>query len=83
MKRLISVALAAVILSAGIYVTEIQALAAVVQEEVKDISECTFENSLAEYDSIVVLPSQRYTGSELKPDVIIKDGDYTLVEDID
>ena len=49
------------------------------EKEVKDISECTFENSLAEYDSIVVLPSQRYTGSELKPDVILQDGDYTLV----
>ncbi len=83
MKRLISMALAAVVLSASIHVTEIQALAGVMEKEVKDISECTFENSLAEYDSIVVLPSQRYTGSELKPDVIIKDGDYTLVEDID
>lgn len=83
MKKLISAAIAAVILSSSIHVTEIHLQAAEVQAEAKDISECVFENLLAEYGSIVILPSQRYTGSEVKPDVVIKDGNYTLVEDID
>ena len=46
MKRLISMALAAVVLSASIHVTEIQALAGVMEKEVKDILECTFATKI-------------------------------------
>ncbi len=83
MKRIISVALAAVVLFTSIHTDVTKVQAGELQEERKNISECVFENSVGGYDGIVMLPSQRYTGSEIKPDIVIKDGDYTLTEDID
>lgn len=83
LKRLIYAGMAVAALFSGIHATGTQAQAGEVQEERKDISECAFENSLGAYGSIAILPSERYTGSEIKPKVVIKDGDYTLVEKID
>ena len=89
MKRLISMALAAVVLSASIHVTGFQVQAEKVQEEVKDISECTFLEMREELmyagsgERLIMLPPQKYTGNEIKPEITIKDGDYTLVEGTD
>lgn len=89
MKRLISAALAAVILSASIHVTGIQTQAGEVQEEAKDISQCTFVEMREELryagsgERLIMLPPQKYTGNEIKPEITIKDGDYTLVEGTD
>lgn len=78
MNKFLSIILATFVLFIGFGTLNLQA-----QEEQKDISGCTFENSLGAYESIVLLPSQRYTGSEIKPNVVIKDGDYTLIEGTD
>ena len=83
MKKMISAVLAAAVFFSSIQFSSIQAQAATVQEEKKDISECMFENVVGTCEGIMVLPSQRYTGSEIKPDIVIKDGEYTLVEDTD
>ena len=89
MKRLISMALAAVVLSASIHVTGFQVQAEKVQEEVKDISGCTFLEMREELmyagsgERLIMLPPQKYTGNEIKPEITIKDGDYTLVEGTD
>lgn len=81
MKRFLSVVLAVLV-----FVTSIPAAGFEVQAEEdtrKEIEECTFANALGSYGDIVMLPSQRYTGNEVKPSVIIKDGDYTLKEGTD
>lgn len=83
LKRLIYAGMAAAALFTGIHATGTQAQAGEMQEERKDISECTFENSLGAYGSIAILPSERYTGNEIHPEIIIKDGDYTLIEGTD
>lgn len=92
MKRIICVALAAVVLFASIHVTEIQTQAEEMQEKKKDISECMFVDSLGErsykvpyHDTckqgiIRILPSQRYTGNAVEPKLAIMDGNYLLVE---
>ncbi len=92
MKRIICVALAAVVLFASIHVTEIQTQAEEMQEKKKDISECIFVDSLGErsykvpyHDTckqgiIRILPSQRYTGNAVEPKLAIMDGNYLLVE---
>lgn len=92
MKRLMGVLLAAIILSASIDLSVIQVQAEEVEEEKKDIRECTVVESLGErpykvpyHDTykqgiIRILPSQRYTGSAIEPKVTIMDGDYKLVE---
>lgn len=81
MKRFLSVVLAVLV-----FVTSIPAAGFEVQAEGdtrKEIEECTFANALGSYGDIVMLPSQRYTGNEVKPSVIIKDGDYVLKEGTD
>lgn len=89
MKRIICVALAVVVLFTSIHVTGIQTQAEEMQEKKKDISECTFVEMREELwydgsgDKLIMLPPQRYTGEEIKPDVIIKDGDYLLAEGTD
>lgn len=83
LKRLIYAGMAAAALFTGIHATGVQAQVGEMQEERKDISECTFENSLGAYGSIAILPSERYTGNEIHPEIIIKDGDYTLIEGTD
>lgn len=83
MRKMISAVLAAAVFFSSIQFSSIQAQAAAVQEEKKDISECMFENVIGTCEGIMLLPSQRYTGSEIKPEIVIKDGEYTLVEDID
>lgn len=83
LRGLICAGLAAAALFSGIYTMGIQAQAEEMQEERKDISECTFENSLGAYGSIAILPSERYTGNEIHPEIIIKDGNYTLIEGTD
>lgn len=83
MKKMISAVLAAAVFFSSIQFSSIQAQAAAVQEEKKDISECMFENVIGTCEGIMVLPSQRYTGSEIKPDIVIKDGEYTLAEGTD
>lgn len=63
---------------------ELQVQAEEIQEvQKKDISECTVEESLGKIEDIMILQSQRYTGSWIEPSITIKDGDYTLVEDVD
>lgn len=89
MKKMISAALAAAVFFSSIQFSSIQAQAAEIQEERKDISECTFVEQREElrYDGsgekIIMLPPQKYTGSEIKPQITIKDGDYTLEEGTD
>lgn len=87
MKRFLSVVLAVLV-----FVTSIPAAGFEVQAEEdtgKDIEECTFVEMRAECryagsgEKVIMLPPQRYTGSEIKPDVIIKDGDYVLKEGTD
>ena len=92
LKRLIYAGLAAAALFSGIHATGTQAQAGEVQEERKDISECTFVDSLGErpykvpyhdtykQGTIRILPSQRYTGNAVEPKLTIMDGDYLLVE---
>lgn len=83
-KGIIRAALAAVVLFTSIHTDVTKVQAEELQEERKSISECVFENSLGvSADGIMMLPSQRYTGSEIKPDIVIKDGDYTLTEGTD
>ncbi|MCI8483451.1 MAG: leucine-rich repeat protein [Lachnospiraceae bacterium] len=88
MKQFISVVLAVVVFVTSIQVMGIEAAAEETQEQ-KDIEECTFVEMLGERyyagsgDRLVMLPSQRYTGKEIKPDIVIKDGDYTLQEGVD
>ncbi len=89
MKRIMCVALAAVVLFSSIYITGIQTQAEEMQEKKKDISECTFVEMREELrydgsgDRLIMLPPQSYTGEEIKPDITIKDGDYILVEGTD
>lgn len=83
MKKMISAVLAAAVFFSSIQFSSIQAQAAEIQEERKDISECTFEDIIGTGGNIMVLPSQRHTGSEIKPKITIKDGDYTLAEGTD
>lgn len=89
MKRIICVALAAVVLFSSIHITGIQTQAEEMQEKKKDISECTFVEMREELrydgsgDRLIMLPPQSYTGEEIKPDITIKDGDYILVEGTD
>lgn len=92
MKRIISAALAAVVLFSSIHASGIEAQAGELQEERKDISECTFVDSLGErpykvpyhdtykQGTIRILPSQRYTGNAVEPKLTIQDGDYVLEE---
>lgn len=89
MRKMISAVLAAAVFFSSIQFSSIQAQAAEVQEEKKDISECMFVEKREELrydgsgDKIIMLPPQKYTGSEIKPKITIKDGDYTLVEGTD
>lgn len=95
MKKMISAVLAAAVFFSSIQFSGIQVQAAEVQEEKKDISECTFVESIGErpykvpyHDTfkegtIRILESQRYTGNAVEPKITIKDGDYTLVEGTD
>lgn len=74
------------VLAVLLFITSIPAAGFEVQAEEdpgKEIGECTFANALGSYGNILMLPSQRYTGNEVKPDVIIKDGDYVLKEGTD
>ncbi len=92
MKKLIGVLLAAIVFSASIHESGIQVQAEDLEEEKKDIKECTVVESLGErpykvpyqdtykQGTIRILPSQRYTGSAIEPKVTIMDGDYKLVE---
>lgn len=87
--RIISAVLAAVVLFTSIHAGGIQAQAGELQEERKSISECVFveEREALRYDGsgekLIMLPPQRYTGSEITPEITIKDGDYTLAEETD
>lgn len=89
MKRIISVALAVAVLFTSIHAGRIKVQAEELQEERKDISECIFveEREELRYDGsgekLIMLPPQRYTGSEIIPEITIKDGDYTLAEGTD
>ncbi len=89
MKRITGAALVAVVLFSSIHVTGFYVQAREVQEEKKDISECTFVEMREELrydgsgDKLIMLPPQRYTGKEIKPDITIKDGDYLLAEGTD
>ena len=91
MKRITGAALVAVVLFSSIHVTGFYVQAREVQEEKKDISECTYVDTLGErsykvpyYDTykqgtIRILPSQRYTGNAVEPKLTIMDGEYLLV----
>lgn len=88
MKRLLSVVLAVMVFVTSIQVTGFEAKA----QDQRDIRSCTVENAVGKrtyrgkyHDSykegeIVVLPSERYTGSAVEPEVIVKDGNRLLVE---
>lgn len=86
MKRLISVILALLILITGLHMTYLPAKA---EEERKYLENCTFVDMQGESryagskEKIIMLPPQRYTGSEITPAVTMKDGNYTLQEGTD
>lgn len=92
LRGLICAGLAAAALFSGIYAMGIHAQAEEKQEEKKDISECTFVDSLGErpykvpyhdtykQGTIRILQSQRYTGEAVEPKLTIMDGEYLLVE---
>ena len=45
---------------------------------------CTYKKLMTNEDiTVAAIPDQTYTGSELKPSVVVKDGDKTLVEGTD
>lgn len=92
LKKLACAILAITALLSGFHATGTHAQAEETQEERKDISECTFVDSLGErpykvpyhdtykQGTIRILPSQRYTGNAVEPKLTIMDGEYLLVE---
>lgn len=70
----------------SIHITNLQANA---EEGKKNIEDCVFMEMQGELrysgsgEKVIMLPSQQYTGKEIKPSLTIKDGEYTLKEGID
>lgn len=86
MKGFFKTILAAAVMITGICAACLQTEA---DEPTKNIEDCVFMDAQDELtyagteEKIIMLPPQRYTGSEIKPSLTIKDGDYTLQEGTD
>ncbi len=84
MKKYLTIIIAIFILFTSFGTLQFESQGAEIQEDKKrNISECTFIELLGNYENIGMLPPQKYTGNEIIPTLTIKDGNYTLEENVD